>query len=91
MDMGGGMMYKMFGTPGREDPLGGMYTIVKEMGDMPPNWLGYIFVNNVDDATAAVKKAGGTVIRDPMEIPGGRIAIFTDPQGAVFAVHEAAE
>jgi predicted enzyme related to lactoylglutathione lyase len=89
MDMGGGMMYKMFGTPGREDPLGGIYTIAKEMGDMPPNWLGYVFVENVDDATAAVKKAGGTVIRDPMEIPGGRIAIFTDPQGAAFAVHEA--
>ena len=89
MDMGGGMMYKMFGARGGSEPLGGMYTIGGEMDPMPPNWLGYVFVENVDDATTAVKQAGGTVIRDPMEIPGGRVAIFTDPQGAAFAVHEA--
>lgn len=88
MDMGGGMMYKLFGLPNQE-PLGGMYTIGKEMAGMPPNWLGYVFVKSVDDATSTVKKNGGNVIQEPMEIPGGRVAIFTDPQGAAFAVHEA--
>ncbi|MES2180444.1 MAG: VOC family protein [Gemmatimonadota bacterium] len=86
MDMGGGMMYKMFGGGGA--PIGGMYTIGKEMEGMPPNWLGYVLVTSVADSVEAVKNGGGQLMSGPMDIPGGKIAVFTDPQGAHFATHE---
>lgn len=87
MDMGDGMVYQMFAVDGGQ-PMGGLYKISKELEGMPPNWMGYVLVPSVDDAVAAVKSGGGQVLNGPMEIPGGRVAVFTDPQGAAFAAHE---
>jgi hypothetical protein len=54
---------------------------------MPPNWTGYIGVDDVDAACAKVKSLGGSVRREPVDIPGiGRFAIVADPSGAVFAM-----
>lgn len=67
--------------------IGGMMKIPKEWGPVPPNWLVYFMVDDVD---AAVKKAGGlgaAPIVPGMDIPNmGRFAVLKDPQGAVFAV-----
>jgi predicted enzyme related to lactoylglutathione lyase len=50
-----------------------------------PGWTGYIGVDDVDAATAGVKKAGGAVHRAPADIPNvGRFSVVADPQGAVF-------
>jgi hypothetical protein len=87
MDMGEGNLYQMFAANGGE-PTGGLYKMSKEMEGMPPHWMGYVLVPDVDDAVAAVKSGGGQVVTGPMEIPGGRVAVFTDPQGAAFAAHE---
>lgn len=54
---------------------------------MPPNWTGYICVDDCDAAAAKVKALGGSVKREPLDIPGiGRFAIVADPAGAVFAI-----
>jgi predicted enzyme related to lactoylglutathione lyase len=54
---------------------------------MPPNWTGYICVDDCDAAAAKVKSLGGAVRREPLDIPGiGRFAIVADPAGAVFAI-----
>jgi uncharacterized protein len=87
-DMGEMGIYHMFGRD--RFTYGGM---MKRTGEMPPpNWLHYIRVTDSADAAAdRAKKAGGTLIMGPMEVPGGdRIAILSDPQGAVFAVHSKA-
>ena len=56
----------------------------KAMGT-PPCWMGYIHAKDVDAATASVKKAGGTVHREPSDIPEvGRFSVVADPQGAAF-------
>lgn len=56
----------------------------KAMGT-PPCWVGYIHAKDVDAATTGVKKAGGTVHREPSDIPGvGRFSVVADPQGAAF-------
>ena len=54
-----------------------------------PYWLHYVAVADSADAAAErAKNAGATLLSGPMEVPGGdRIAVLTDPQGAVFAVH----
>jgi hypothetical protein len=86
MDMGGGNVYAMFG---KGKMFGGMFTRWGDMAGMHPFWLCYIFVTDVKKAVDAATKAGGTLHRGPMEIPGGVIAILGDPQGAAFAVHQA--
>jgi uncharacterized protein len=50
-----------------------------------PCWTGYIGVDDVDDYTARVQAAGGSVHRQPEDIPDvGRFAVVADPYGAVF-------
>jgi predicted enzyme related to lactoylglutathione lyase len=86
MDMGNGEMYSLFGHD--ETMYGGMYNRTSEMGSVPPFWLLYINVKDVAKAVTTATKAGATVVRPRLSIPGGTIAILTDPQGAAFAVHD---
>ena len=86
MDMGDGLMYHIFGRNGQM--YGGMYTTLKEMAGMHPFWLVYVNVKDVGKAVDIATKAGATVHRPQMDIPGGSIAILGDPQGAGFAVHQ---
>jgi predicted enzyme related to lactoylglutathione lyase len=69
--------------------IGGMMTL--QMPNVPPNWLPYIAVSDVDATTTRSKQLGGKVLMDPMEIPGtGRFAVLQDPTGAAFALFKAA-
>ena len=86
-DMGGDAgLYQMFGRD--RFTYGG---VMNKAGDTPANpyWLHYVAVADSADAAAErAKEAGATLLSGPMEVPGGdRIAVLTDPQGAVFAVH----
>lgn len=67
---------------------GGVLEITPDMkaGGATPAWLGYIHHPDVDGAVAAVEDAGGVVHMPPMDLPVGRIAMVSDPQGAVFYV-----
>jgi predicted enzyme related to lactoylglutathione lyase len=59
------------------------------MGDPggAPSWTVYFDTRDADVTAEAVGKAGGSVRADPMDIfTAGRMAQFTDPQGADFAV-----
>jgi uncharacterized protein len=57
-----------------------------EMG-MRPGWLGYIGVDDVDSAVAAIVGDGGKVHMPAMDMEGvGRIALVADPQGVPFYV-----
>jgi uncharacterized protein len=87
MDMGGGQMYAMYGHG--EKMYGGMFNITPDMAGMHPFWLVYFHVKDVGKAVATATKAGATIHRPQMDIPGGSIAILGDPQGAGFALHHA--
>ena len=69
-------------------PVGGIMPMPPEVGpDMPSVWGSYV---NVDDVDAAAKKAvelGGTVYKEPTDIPGvGRFCVIGDPQGAALSL-----
>ena len=50
-----------------------------------PGWRGYIAADDVDAQTERVRQMGGTVHRQPGDIPGvGRFSVVADPHGAVF-------
>jgi len=54
---------------------------------VPPNWMGYIGVNDVDAYAERVKAAGGSICRDPEDIPNiGRFSVAQDPHGAMFTL-----
>lgn len=63
--------------------VGGML----EMQGIPPGWLGYVAVDDVDAFTGKVEAAGGQVHKAPQDIPNvGRFAVVADPQGAMFVL-----
>jgi predicted enzyme related to lactoylglutathione lyase len=55
-------------------------------------WNTYIWVDSADDTAAKVVDAGGSVVMEPFDIMDfGRMAVFSDPEGAVFCVWQAKE
>lgn len=91
MDMGDMGTYQMYGRPGEDFPLGGIYNKPPDM-PAPPNWLYYMTVPDINAAVEAVKAQGGQVFNGPMEVPGGDlVAQCMDPQGAAFALHALAK
>jgi predicted enzyme related to lactoylglutathione lyase len=83
--------YWMF-TAG-EQPVAGLMTLPEDARKMgvPPNWIGYVGVADVDATAAKVTATGGTVHVPPMDIPNvGRFSVVADPQGASFALFKSA-
>ena len=65
--------------------VGGIMEMPAHLKGMPPFWSGYVFTPDVDAACKLVKELGGTVHREPWDIPGTiRMAVIADPGGAVL-------
>jgi len=80
-----GMEYTVFLDD--RGPLAGAYGLTPEMEGMPPCWLPYFAVEDADASAAKAASLGGTVLKEPADIPGvGRFAMIRDPQGAMFYV-----
>ena len=87
MPMGDAGTYTLFHAPGAKEgdqPIGGMMEMKgKEFGDMPPQWMLYLSVPDVDAAAEQVTKLGGTICMPPTDIPNvGRFCMIKDPTGA---------
>jgi uncharacterized protein len=69
--------------------IGGLYEMRgPQFEGVPPNWLSYIWVDDVAATAAQVEALGGKVITAPMEVPGvALMAVIADPNGAVFALY----
>jgi predicted enzyme related to lactoylglutathione lyase len=79
----GGYTFVMAG----DQPIGGMQA--NPMPEVPSNWLGYVGVESVARTIEAVESHGGKVIVPETDVGNmGKLAVFTDPQGAAFAVWE---
>lgn len=68
------------GTP--ETMIAG--AIPPPMPGVPAHWSIYFGAEDVDATAAKVAELGGKVIVDPFDIPVGRMAVVSDPQGAMF-------
>lgn len=71
-------------------PVAGMIDMRGRVPDeIPPHWLVYFAVAQLDDSLATAKELGGSALVGPMDIPGmGRFAVVADPQGAFFGAFE---
>jgi uncharacterized protein len=65
---------------------GGMLQITEEMGPVPPAWIVYFNVADLEAASRAISSAGGGLCFGPFDVPVGRIAMVNDAQGAAFAL-----
>jgi predicted enzyme related to lactoylglutathione lyase len=80
VDMGGNK-YTMFQVGGKE--VGG--TTPPMMAGVPNHWHVYFAVTDTDASAAKVTELGGSVMVPPFDTPIGKMAVVTDPQGAVFS------
>jgi predicted enzyme related to lactoylglutathione lyase len=91
----------LFGWSTEEIPGAGGYRIIRNgersnggimpldpqrMGDSPPSWMPYFGHEDVGSLAGEIGDLGGRVYTGPMQLARGSIAVFGDPQGAVFAV-----
>src|SRR3954454_8814026 len=66
---------------------GDVAAVGSPMGEAPAaaTWNTYVWVDDVDETAAKVRDAGGTVLSEPFDVmEAGRMAVFADPEGAVF-------
>ncbi|MAM09642.1 MAG: glyoxalase [Rhizobiaceae bacterium] len=81
--------YTLFCVSGFETYAAGMMALNEEMlaRNVPPNWSGYVYVEDVDAKAAAFAAEGGSINVPAMDIPSvGRFAVVSDPQGAVICL-----
>lgn len=55
---------------------------------LPPQWLIYVRVDDLDAALAAVVENGGAVVSGPHEMGASRYACMRDPAGAHMALFQ---
>ena len=81
MAMGPDEFYQLFGD---ETPHGGIFNNPKAKS---PHWHFYFRVEDIDAAQARLEKAGGKIVAEAMQVPGGTWVIQAqDPEGTAFAL-----
>jgi predicted enzyme related to lactoylglutathione lyase len=85
--IGGDQDYRIIG---RSDggSAGGVLALTEDMRQhgARPVWLGYIGADDVDATARQVEAKGGKLLMPAFDIPQGRIAMVTDPQGNPFYI-----
>ena len=70
-----------------EDSIGGLMAMPPMVPEQVPSfWLVYFAVADCDATLAKITELGGSSMMPPMDIPIGRFAVVTDPEGATFAI-----
>lgn len=56
--------------------------------DLPPAWLPYFLVADIEVSVAAVKANGGTLVTEIKSMGSDKYAVIKDPAGAVCAIYQ---
>jgi uncharacterized protein len=85
-----GMNYVMCRLRGKD--VAALYRMMPEMQQqgMPPNWMSYVAVADVDETAKKAQAAGATIMQPPMDVmEHGRMTVLQDPTGAVVSAWQA--
>ena len=63
-------------------------TMVKLDDDKPAHWIPFFAVDHIDQQVTRAESLGAKVLVPPINVPRGRAAVISDPQGAVFALFQ---
>jgi predicted enzyme related to lactoylglutathione lyase len=66
--------------------IAGAMEMGPEREGVPPHWLIYFSVADVDASAARAQELGATVVASAMDFPGGRFAVVSDLDGATFGL-----
>ena len=66
-------------------PVCGVMQMNEQWEGIPPHWMAYFAVADLEAANATLAKHGGTAMHGPIPSPYGRIMVVKDAQGAVFS------
>jgi hypothetical protein len=59
--------------------------------NVPPHWLAYVAVSDVDASCKKARDLGAKVVMEPMDIPKvGKFGVIQDPTGATIALFRSA-
>jgi predicted enzyme related to lactoylglutathione lyase len=90
VDMGD---YSDFGmnAPGTGAPVAGVCHARGPNANLPPQWLIYVTVKNLDESISRCNELGGAIVAEPKSMGShGRYCVIRDPAGAVMALIEPA-
>jgi predicted enzyme related to lactoylglutathione lyase len=68
------------------DGVAGICHARGENANIPPQWLMYVVVEDVEHSVAECLTLGGEVIDGPRPMSGGQFCVIRDPAGAVCAL-----
>jgi predicted enzyme related to lactoylglutathione lyase len=75
--------------PGSVNPVAGICHARGDNADLPPVWLIYLLVEDLEKSLAACRAGGGQVLVGPKSMgPGSAFAVIRDPAGAVAALYQ---
>jgi uncharacterized protein len=78
-------------APGTGAPQAGVCHARGQNAAIPPVWLVYVIVADLDASLVECTARGGTILSGPRGAGGGaRFAVIRDPAGAVLALHQSA-
>ncbi len=86
VDMSGYADYQM-NQPTTGNPVAGICYRRGSNAQLPPHWLIYITVENLEASIATCKSLGGRVIDGPRD--ENRLCVIQDPAGAYVALYQA--
>ena len=69
-------------------PVAGLFAATGDkFKGVPPHWMGYVTVSDVDGLAGRTASLGGKVLVPPTDRPAvGRFSVITDPTGAEIAL-----
>lgn len=71
--------------------IGGVPPAAYRQPGVPPHWMAYFQVDDVDASASKAKEMGAKLYLPPMTMEGvGRMSVIADPQGAVFSIFKSA-
>lgn len=86
VDMGEYSDFNMVAPDG--NPAAGICHARAGNAGLPPVWLVYFLVEDLDTALDSARRGGGEILAEPRSAGGGRYAVIRDPAGAPCALFQ---
>ncbi|WP_349407507.1 VOC family protein [Pseudalkalibacillus sp. SCS-8] len=69
-----------------EETIAGICHARGSNANLPPQWLMYVNVENIDQSVTKCEELGGRVLDGPRTMGPNRFCVIQDPEGAVLAL-----